>query len=111
MLSKNFLIGAKCPRDQACTFRSRMAEISHNKRSGSEDSQVQIGPLLYMQTHYAQRIVLRFASRRDATKFFPEASSAVGELDVIEGTLVYDNKCYGDWDIFYIAREFCRTTA
>lgn len=70
-----------------------------------------IGPLLYMQTHYAQRIVLRFASRRDATKFFPEASSAVGELDVIEGTLVYDNKCYGDWDICYIAREFCRTTA
>lgn len=66
-----------------------------------------IGPLLYVQTHYAQRLVLRFTSKRDTAKFFPEASSAVGELDVIEGTLVYDNKCYGDWDVCYIGPEFC----
>lgn len=67
-----------------------------------------IGPLLYVQTHYAQRLVLRFANRRDTTKFFPTASAAVGELDVVEGTLVYDNKCYGDWDVCYIAQQFCR---
>lgn len=66
-----------------------------------------IGPLVYMQTHYAQRIILRFATRRDAAKFFPGASSAVGEVDVIEGTLVYENKCYGDWCVFHIARDFC----
>lgn len=66
-----------------------------------------IGPLLYVQTHYAQRIVLRFANRRDTAKFFPEASSALGELDVIEGTLVYGQKCYGDWDVCYIGPEFC----
>lgn len=66
-----------------------------------------IGPLLYVQTHYAQRLVLRFANKRDATKFFPSAYAAVAELDVIEGTLVYDNKCYGDWDVCYIAPEFC----
>lgn len=66
-----------------------------------------IGPLLYVQTLYAQRLVLRFANKRDTARFFPEASSAVGELDVIEGTLVYDNKCYGDWDVCYIAPEFC----
>lgn len=66
-----------------------------------------IGPLLYVQTHYAQRLVLRFASKRDTIRFFPAASSAVGELDVVEGTLVYDDKCYGDWDVCYIAQEFC----
>ncbi len=66
-----------------------------------------IGPLLYVQTHYAQRIVLRFVNKRDAAKFFREATSATGELDVIEGTLVYDSKCYGDWDVCYIASEFC----
>lgn len=68
-----------------------------------------IGPLLYVQTHYAQRLVLRFANRRDTTKFFPRASAAMGELDVVEGTLVYDNKCYGDWDVCYIAQQFCRS--
>ena len=70
-----------------------------------------IGPLLYVQTHYAQRLVLRFANKRDTTKFFPSVSAAIGELDVIEGTLVYDNKCYGDWDICYIAQQFCRVNA
>lgn len=69
-----------------------------------------IGPLLYVQTHYAQRIVLRFATRRDAVKFFPTTSSSLNELEVIEGTLVYNDKCYGDWDVCYIAPEFCRTT-
>lgn len=67
-----------------------------------------IGPLLYVQTHYAQRLVLRFVSKRDATKFFPGASAAMGELEVVEGTLVYGYKCYGDWDVCYIAQQFCR---
>lgn len=66
-----------------------------------------IGPLLYVQTRYAQRLVLRFANKRDTTRYFPNASAAVGELDVIEGTLVYGDKCYGDWDVCYIALEFC----
>lgn len=66
-----------------------------------------IGPLLYMQTHYAQRITLRFANRRDAKRFFPDATLAINSLEVIEGTLVYGDKCYGDWDVCYIAAEFC----
>ncbi len=66
-----------------------------------------IGPLLYVQTHYAQRLVLRFANKRDTTRFFPTASATVGELDVVEGTLVFGDKCYGDWDVCYIAPEFC----
>ncbi|HYW55516.1 MAG TPA: hypothetical protein VE934_01025 [Polaromonas sp.] len=70
-----------------------------------------IGPLLYVQTHYAQRLVLRFANKRDTIKYFPSASATVGELDVVEGTLVYENKCYGDWDVCYIAQQFCRVKA
>lgn len=70
-----------------------------------------IGPLLYVQTHYAQRLVLRFANKRDTVKFFPAASATVGELDVVEGTLVYGDKCYGDWDVCFIAQEFCRVRA
>lgn len=67
-----------------------------------------IGPLLYVQTHYAQRLVLRFSNRRDTRRFFPEVVvSTTAELDVIEGTLVYDGKCYGDWDVCYIPSAFC----
>lgn len=67
-----------------------------------------IGPLLYMQTHYAQRITLRFANRRDAKRFFPNTTLAINSLEVVEGTLVYGDKCYGDWDVCYIAAEFCK---
>ena len=66
-----------------------------------------IGPLLYVQTFYAQRLTLRFASQRDAARYFPKAESAYQYLDVVEGTLVYADKCYGDWDVCYIASEFC----
>lgn len=66
-----------------------------------------IGPLLYMQTHYAQRVTLRFANRRDAKRFFPDTTLTINSLEVIEGTLVYGDKCYGDWDVCYIAAEFC----
>lgn len=69
-----------------------------------------IGPLLYVKTHYAQQIILRFANVRDAKRYFPKALFATNELEVIEGTLVYDEKCYGHWDLCYIAREFCKTT-
>lgn len=69
-----------------------------------------IGPLLYMQTHYAQRITLRFANRRDAKRFFPDTTLAINSLEVIEGTLVYGDKCYGDWDVCYIASEFCKSS-
>ena len=66
-----------------------------------------IGPLLYMQTHYAQRVSLRFASRRDAKRFFPTTTLTLNSLVVIEGTLVYGDKCYGDWDVCYITAELC----
>jgi len=66
-----------------------------------------LGPLLYVQTLYAQQITLRFANQRDAKRFFPEATLALNSLDVVEGTLVYNGKCYGNWDVCYIAKEFC----
>lgn len=69
-----------------------------------------IGPLLYMQTHYGQRVTLRFANRRDAKRFFPDTTQTINCLEVIEGTLVYGDKCYGDWDVCYIAAEFCLPT-
>ena len=69
-----------------------------------------IGPLLYVQTHYAQQITLRFANRRDAKRFFPNTTFTPNSLEVIEGTLVYGDKCYGDWDICYISAEFCLAT-
>ena len=67
-----------------------------------------IGPLLYVQTLYAQKITLRFANRRDAKRFFPGATLTINSLEVIEGTLVYGDKCYGNWDVCFIAEEFCQ---
>ena len=69
-----------------------------------------IGPLLYVQTSYAQQVTLRFANRRDAKRFFPSTTLTINSLEVIEGTLVYGDKCYGDWDVCYIAPEFCQSS-
>lgn len=66
-----------------------------------------IGPLLYVQTLYAQQVTLRFANKRDAKRFFPDTTLTVNSLEVIEGTLVYGDKCYGNWDVCFIAAEFC----
>jgi len=66
-----------------------------------------IGPLLYVRTHYGQEVTVRFANKRDAAKFFLEATTPILTMQVIEGTLVYGDKCYGDWDVCYIAKEFC----
>ena len=108
---KNPRIGAKCPKGPAFTCHFRMAGISRNKPCGSAVLQAQkIGPLLYVQTHYAQRVSLRFASRRDAKRFFPTTTLTLNSLEVIEGTLVYDDKCYGDWDVCYITAEFCKSS-
>lgn len=68
-----------------------------------------IGPLLYVRTEYAQQVTLRFANKRDAVRFFPETTTAINLMQVVEGTLVYEQKCYGDWDVCYIATEFCRS--
>lgn len=49
-----------------------------------------------------QRITLRFANRRDTQRFFPDTALTINSLEVIEGTLAYSDKCYGDWDIGHI---------
>ncbi len=67
-----------------------------------------IGPLLYVQTQCGKEVTLRFASQRDAQRFFPEATLATTLLHVVKGALVYADKCYAIWDICYIAPEFCR---
>ena len=66
-----------------------------------------IGPLLYMKTIYAQQVTLRFATQRDAKRFFPHTTLVVNSLEVVEGTLVFGDKCYGNWDVCFIAAEFC----
>ena len=66
-----------------------------------------IGPLLYVQTLYAQQLTLRFANKRDAKRFFPDTALTANSLEVIESTLVYGDKCYGNWDVCFIAAEFC----
>ena len=67
-----------------------------------------IGPVLYVRTQYGQEVTLRFPNKRSCVRFFPTAGSAYQTLQVVEGTLVYGDKCYGDWDVCYIAPEFCR---
>lgn len=66
-----------------------------------------VGPLLYVRTRYGQEVVVRFASKRDAVRFFPEADSVLQTLQILEGTLVLGEKCFGEWDICHIAKEFC----
>lgn len=68
-----------------------------------------IGPVLYVKTLYGQEVSVRFASTRDAKRFFPKADSIVQKLEIVEGTLVHGDKCYGEWDVCYIAEEFCRS--
>ena len=67
-----------------------------------------IGPVLYVRTQYGQEVTLRFTQKRDCVRFFPTAASAYQCLQVVEGTLVYGDKCYGEWDVCYIPPEFCR---
>lgn len=69
-----------------------------------------LGPLLYVHTHYGQEVALRFANLRTAKRFFTDTATAMHTLQVVEGTLVYGDKCFGDWDICHIAKEFCRST-
>ena len=66
-----------------------------------------IGPVLYVRTQYGQEVTLRFANKRDAARFFPNATTTTHTLQVIEGTLVYSDKCFGDWDVCFIAAELC----
>ena len=66
-----------------------------------------IGPLLYVKTQYAQEVTLRFGNRRDVKRFFPDHPLHIKTLQIVEGTLVVEDKCYGDWDVCYIAAKFC----
>lgn len=66
-----------------------------------------VGPLLYVRTNYGQEVVVRFASKRDAARFFPKPDSVHQKLQIVEGTLVFGEKCFGEWDVCHIAREFC----
>jgi len=66
-----------------------------------------IGPVLYVRTRYGQEVIVRFANKRTAAKFFPDTDTPIQTLQVVEGTLVYGDKCYGDWDVCYIPEEFC----
>lgn len=68
-----------------------------------------IGPLLYVRTRYGQEVIVRFVNKRDAAKFFPAATEAIQALQVVEGTLVYQDKCFGDWDVCFIDALFCST--
>ena len=67
-----------------------------------------IGPLHYMKTFYGQAVTLGFETLREARQFFPMTTSIAPVLQIVEGTLVHADKCYGDWDVCYIAAEFCR---
>ncbi len=40
-------------------------------------------------------------------RYFPDTTLTVNSLEVFEGTLVYRNKCYGNWDVCFIAAEYC----
>ena len=66
-----------------------------------------IGPVLYVKTCCGQEVTLRFATLRDAKRFFPETVDKMPKLQIVEGTLVHDGKCYGDWDVCFIAEAFC----
>lgn len=68
-----------------------------------------IGPLSYMKTRYAQQVTLGFENPRDAARYFPETrTQEIHFLDILEGTLIFGGKCYGDWDVCYIPVEFCK---
>ncbi len=62
-----------------------------------------LGSLLMVKTRYAERITLLFASEGDAKLVRPDAVHGYVGLEVIDGMIVHDNKCYGDWEVCYIA--------
>ncbi|WP_341908997.1 hypothetical protein [Polaromonas sp. YR568] len=68
-----------------------------------------IGPILYVRTQYGQEVSVRFPNKREAAKFFPDAAEATQKLQIVEGTLVFQDKCYGDWDVCFIDALFCAT--
>ncbi|MDP3751834.1 MAG: hypothetical protein Q8Q98_08260 [Polaromonas sp.] len=68
-----------------------------------------IGPILYVRTQYGQEVSVRFPNKREAAKFFPSAAETTQKLQIVEGTLVFQDKCYGDWDVCFIDALFCTT--
>ena len=50
---------------------------------------------------------MRFATLRDAKRFFPDTLDKKPTLQILEGTLVHNGKCYGDWDVCFIDALFC----
>ncbi|SDG67089.1 hypothetical protein [Paraburkholderia phenazinium] len=73
-----------------------------------------IGPLRHVRTAYAAHLYLRFADWATAKLFFPGACAPQGQdpviglqdeivIDIVESTIPYDGRFFGDWTVFYHA--------
>lgn len=77
-----------------------------------------IGPLRHVRTAYAAHLYLRFADWATARLFFPGACAPQGQdpvigvqdeivIDIVESTIPYDGRFFGDWMVFYHGASAC----
>jgi hypothetical protein len=70
-----------------------------------------IGPLCDVRTAYAAHLYLRFNNPKSFKLFFPRAAAATAKrpvvggrreavIDVVDGTIPYDGRYFGDWVVF-----------
>lgn len=64
-----------------------------------------IGPLKFAHTTYTRDIKLQFERDADAKRYFPTQIEHV--LSVKGDMLVYADRFYGDWTLFYAAEDDC----
>lgn len=64
-----------------------------------------IGPLSFVHTTYTNHIKLGFENDCDAKRYFPVQANYM--LTVSDDMVLFDNKFYGDWTVFYVDEGDC----
>lgn len=65
-----------------------------------------IGPLIFVHTTYTSNIKLGFETDNDAKRYFPIQTDTM--LTVSDDMVLFNNKFYGDWTVFYAGEDDCK---
>ena len=106
--TKKRQIGAKCRNGLAFICRSRTVETSNKKRCDSAALLARNWAFVVHPIPLRPACNPAFANRLDAKRFLPDTTLTINSLEIIGGALVHGGKCYGNWDVSNLARDFCR---
>jgi hypothetical protein len=66
-----------------------------------------VGPLKWVHTTYLHDIKIEFETELDAAVYFKDPYPSV-QLDIRDDLLIFQNKYYGDWTVFYVSKDECK---